>query len=81
MQKLFARTGTLALLYRLCQLNDAMSFESQITAVFLKALFLSLSSSSYLINELPERLRQANPRIFADDTNLTTAGDNLGKLS
>ena len=48
--------------------------------VFLKGLFLVLSFFLIYLNDLPECLNQATPRLFADDTNLTVAGESIQEI-
>ena len=48
--------------------------------VFLKGLFLVLSFFLIYLSDLPECLNQATPWLFADDTNLTVAGESIQEI-
>ena len=47
--------------------------------LFLKSLYLDLSSSSYTIF-LAGCLKETAPRLFADDTNLTTFDETIEEI-
>ena len=63
-----------------CQLGDLMSTERRVTCGIPQGSILGPLFFLVYINDLPECLNQATPRLFADDTNLTVAGESIQEI-
>ena len=63
-----------------CQLDDLMSTERRVTCGIPQGSILGPLFFLVYINDLPECLNQATPRLFADDTNLTVAGESIQEI-
>ena len=60
-----------------CQLGDVMSSKRHVTCGIPQGSVLGPLLFLLYINDLPECLQKATPRLFADDTNLTVAGQEV----
>jgi hypothetical protein len=60
-----------------CQLGDLLSTVRRVTCGIPQRSILRLLLKFFLvyINDLPQCLNRATPRLFADDTNLTVSGE------
>ena len=84
-QKLYGITGNaLAMIQsylsdgkQKCQLGDVISSERHVTCGIPQRSILGPLLFLLYINDLPECLQKATPRLFADDTNLTVAGESI----
>ena len=63
-----------------CQLGDLVSTERRVTCGIPQGSILGPLFFLVYINDLPECLNQATPRLFADDTNLTVAGESIQEI-
>ena len=64
-----------------CQLGDVITSESSVTCGIPQGSILGPLLFLFLyINDLPDCLRQVSPRLFADDTNLTVAGETIEEV-
>jgi hypothetical protein len=63
-----------------CQLGDLMSTERRVTCGIPQGSILGPLFFLVYINDLPECLNQATPRLFADDTNLTVARESIQEI-
>ena len=63
-----------------CQLGDLMTTERRVTCGIPQGSILGPLFFLVYINDLPECLNQATPRLFADDTNLTVAGESIQEI-
>jgi hypothetical protein len=57
-----------------------MSSERHVTCGIPQGYILGPLLFLLYINDLPECLHEATPRLFADDTNLTVAGESFGQV-
>ena len=62
------------------QLGDVMSSERLVTCGIPQGSILGPLLFLLYINDLPECLHEAAPRLFSDDTNLTVAGDSIEEV-
>ena len=63
-----------------CQLGDVITSESSVTCGIPQGSILGPLLFLLYINDLPDCLRQVSPRLFADDTNLTVAGETIEEV-
>jgi hypothetical protein len=63
-----------------CQLDDVITSESGVTCGIAQGSILGPLLFLLYINDLPDSLRQVSPRMFADDTNLTAAGETIDEV-
>ena len=63
-----------------CQLGDVITSESRATCGIPQGSILGPLLFLFYINDLPDCLRQVSPRLFADDTNLTAAGETIEEV-
>ena len=63
-----------------CQLGDVMSSERHVTCAIPQGSILGPLLFLLYINDLPECLQKATPRLFADDTNLTVTGESIEEV-
>ena len=63
-----------------CQLGDVMSTARRVTCGIPQGSILGPLFFLIYINDLPECLNHATPRLFADDTNLTIAGEHIQEI-
>ena len=63
-----------------CQLGDVMSSKRHVTCGIPQGSVLGPLLFLLYINDLPECLQKATPRLFADDTNLTVAGESIEEV-
>ena len=63
-----------------CQLGDVITSESRVTCGIPQGSILGPLLFLLYINDLPDCLRQVSPRLFADDTNLTAAGETIEEV-
>jgi hypothetical protein len=63
-----------------CQLGDVITSESRVTCGIPQGSILGRLLFLLYINDLPDCLRQVSPRLFADDTNLTAAGETIEEV-
>ena len=63
-----------------CQLGDVMSSERHVTCGIPQGSILGPFLFLLYINDLPECLQKATLRLFADDTNLTVAGESIEEV-
>ena len=63
-----------------CQLGDVITSESRVTCGIPQGSILGPLLFLLYINDLPHCLRQVSPRLFADDTNLTAAGETIEEV-
>ncbi len=63
-----------------CQLGDVITSESCVTCGIPQGSILGPLLFPLYINDLPDCLRQVSPRLFADDTNLTAAGETIKEV-
>jgi hypothetical protein len=71
----FRHSSTLTDRKQKCQLGDVITSESRVTCGIPQGSILGPLLFLLYINYLPDCLRQVSPRLFADDTNLTAAGE------
>ena len=64
-----------------CQLGDLMSIARRVTCGIPQGSILGPLFFIIYINNLPECLNHATPRLFADDTNLTIAGEHIQEIA
>jgi hypothetical protein len=62
------------------QLGDVITSESRVTCGIPQGSILGPLLFLLYINDLPDCLRQVSPRLFADDTNLTAAGETIEEV-
>ena len=63
-----------------CQLGDVITSESSVTCGIPQGSILGPLLFVLYINDLPDCLRQVSRRLFADDTNLTVAGETIEEV-
>jgi hypothetical protein len=63
-----------------CQLGDVITSEIRVTCGIPQGSILGPLLFLLYINDLPDCLRQVSPRLFADDTNLTAAGETIEEI-
>jgi hypothetical protein len=63
-----------------CQLGDVVSSERHVTCGIPQGSILGPLLFLLYINDLPECLNQTTPRLFADDTNLSVAGESIEEV-
>ena len=63
-----------------CQLGDMMSISRHVECGIPQGSILAFLFFLIYINNLPKCLNHATPRLFADDTNLTVAGDGIQEI-
>ncbi|CAB3994585.1 Hypothetical predicted protein [Paramuricea clavata] len=63
-----------------CQLGDVITSESRVTCGIPQGFILGSLLFLLYINDQPDCLRQVSPRLFADDTNLTAAGETIEEV-
>lgn len=63
-----------------CQLDNVMSSERHVKCGISQGSILGPLLFLIYINDLPECLNYATPRLFADDTNLTVAGNTVDEI-
>ena len=63
-----------------CQLGDVITSESRVTCGIPQGSMLGPLLFLLYINDLPDCLRQVSPRLFADYTNLTAAGETIEEV-
>ena len=63
-----------------CQLQDMLSKQRKITCGIPQGSILGPLLFTLYINDLPNCLKHTTPRMFADDTSLTAAGETLSEV-
>jgi hypothetical protein len=63
-----------------CHLGDVVSSERHVTCGLPQGSILGPLLFLLYINDLPECLNQTTPRLFADDTNLSVAGESIEEV-
>ena len=63
-----------------CQINGTISSEQLIKCGVPQGSILGPLFILLYINDLPQCLNKTKPRLFADDTNLTTAGKSINDV-
>lgn len=63
-----------------CQLDNVISSERHVKCGISQGSILGPLLFLIYINDLPECLNYATPRLFADDTNLTVAGNTVDEI-
>ena len=63
-----------------CQIGDVVSSERHVTCGIPQGSILGPLLFLLYINDLPECLNQTTPRLFADDTNLSVAGESIEEV-
>jgi hypothetical protein len=64
-----------------CQLGDVVSTERHVTCGIPQGSIVGPLLFLLYTNDLPECLNQTTPRLFADDTNLSVAGESIDYTS
>ena len=65
---------------QLCQVNGSISSKREITCGVPQGSILGPLLFLVYVNDLPQCLDKARPRLFADDTNLTASGRNISDV-
>ena len=65
---------------QICQLQGMLSEQRTITCGIPQGSILGPLPFTLYINDLPNCLKHTTPRMFADDTSLTAAGETLGEV-
>jgi hypothetical protein len=63
-----------------CQLGDVITSESRVTCGITQSSIHGPLLFLLYINDLPDCLKQVSPRLFADDKNLTAAGETIEEV-